>query len=469
MFAKLDFRLSDRMPTETALALAVCLVVVLTQTLVPEFRRPVADAIGYAHSVVGVVDAVAAPDRAVNDALGGYLNPVYPLFVAGMALIDDSLLSTLHCLIDTKAACDLSGLTSLFVVQGGMAAFTVFFLFMAVRALAGDSRVAWLALAIVLATKIFSGYASQLLTECTAFFFVFLFNWLFARALIVKKPGCPTLVFAGVALGLLILTRPSYQYVVPFSVLVLFLWRTFGMRDGVRSGLVVGLAMGAAAGAVVFPWALRNFMEMGQWTLGTGGSRVLVERLAYNTMTWPEWAVSFIYWLPDFGDNLARSLFVEDLWKRLTWYEPGSFYMMGRGDFFRTVYGEVAKQEPGNGLAFLVREYVWGDLGKHLAVSVSLAFRGQWVGNYVSFVGFILLPFALRILHARGRAGPFIVYCLPSYFILGFYAFVSVNVVRYNEPLVAIFALSIAVVVVRLAELGLGRLRRTPSQTRNQS
>ena len=57
MFAKLDFRLSDRMPTETALALAVCLVVVLTQTLVPEFRRPVADAIGYAHSVVGVVDA----------------------------------------------------------------------------------------------------------------------------------------------------------------------------------------------------------------------------------------------------------------------------------------------------------------------------------------------------------------------------------------------------------------------------
>jgi 4-amino-4-deoxy-L-arabinose transferase-like glycosyltransferase len=322
-----------------------------------------------------------------------------------------------------------------------------------------------LSLVIVLAAKIFPGYASQLLTECTAFFFVFLFNWLFVRILVHKDPGPTSILVAGAALGLLVLTRPSYQYLLPFVVSVVFLWRAFGKRDGLRRGLGIGVALGAAALVVLFPWALRNYLELGQWTVGTGGPRVLVERLAYNTMTWPEWGVSFIYWLPDFGDNLARSVFAEDLWKRLTWYEPGSFYMMGRGEFFKTVYTKVAEQEPGNGLAFLIREYIWGDLGKHLAVSISLALRGQWVGNYVSFIGFLLLPFAILILYGRGRAGAFVVYCLPSYFMLGFYAFVSVNVVRYNEPLIAIFALSIALVIVRLVDLGLGRLRQTRKQT----
>ena len=321
----------------------------------------------------------------------------------------------------------------------------------------------------MLGSKTFSNYASLVLTESLAFFLYFFFAWMFARILTSDRPGGLLFLGAGLGLGALALARPSYQYLIPFAGFVVVAWRVFWQRTRLGPSLGGPAVMLAAAGAILLPVVVHNYFSIGQATISTFGPSVLIERLAYNTMTWAEWGVSFIYWLPDFGDNLARSLFAEELWTRLTWYDPASFYMMGRGDFYRTVYGEVAKQGPGEGLGFLIREYIAGDLGKHLAVTMSLALRGQWVGNYISLIGFVLLPVALSILRGRRRVALFLVYSLPIYFMLGFYAFVSVNVVRYNEPLIAIFALSIAVVVVRLVDSGLGRLRRPPSQTRKQS
>ncbi len=456
-------RLLHQDRAQAALACAVCLIAALFQTLVPPYTRPVADAMQYAGMAASLADAMVSDWGRANEILGTFFGPVYPIFVGVLALVDTDLAQALKCVSQDGAVCDLSGLTTLFVVQAVLSAFTVFFIFLAARRLTGDARIAWLTLVIVLATKCFTHYAGLILTETPTFFFMGLFSWMLARILSDPAPGRRDAALAGAALAGAALTRASYVYLLYFMVPVIVLWWRFG-RDRVWTDATVAAACFAAGAAgILVPWWIRNYVGFDLAGIsGDYGARIFVERLAYNLMTWREWGVSFIYWLPDFGDSLATAVFSEEQVRRLSWYHPDSFYMMGRGQFYHDVRAASGAQD--NPLGYMLREYVWRDLGKHLAVTVSLALRGQWVGNYASLIGFILLPACIWILARRGRAGTFLVFCLPPYFMLGLYAFVSVNVVRYNEPLIAVFALSGATVIVHLIALGVGRLRRIRGQ-----
>ncbi len=444
-----------------ALALAICLVVVLMQTLAPEFRRPVADSMLYAKIIATLADQLLHDPGQFNQTLGTFFGPVYLVSVAVLAALDADLAAALSCVAKDGAVCDLGGLTILFAVQGIAVALTVFFCFLAIRRLAVDGWTPWLALVVLLASKSFSNYASLILTETAAFFFFALFGWLFARFLTDREVPWWQVAAMGVALAGAVLTRASYLYLAYFMVAVVVLWARAGAGRSWRAAIGMGAAFALGVAIVLGPWWLRNYVTFDLAGVSGGyGPRVMVERLAYNAMTWREWGVSFIYWLPDFGDGLASALFQEELWKRLTWYGSDSFYMMGRGPFFQEVYA-ASGQHP-SALGYLLREYVWGDLAKHLAVTLSLAARGQWVGKYIGFVGFLMLPVCFWVLRRRGKALPFLVFCLPPYFMLGLYAFVSVNVTRYNVPLIAVFALSIATVLVQAARWGVARFRRTP-------
>ena len=171
------------------MALVLCLIVVLAQVLIPDFRRPVADATTYSRIAVGLVDAVRYSDAGIAALFGGGYSPAYTAFLAVAAMADDTILSALTCVQDVKAACDLSGLSPLFAAQALMTGMTVFFLFLATRLLVEDRRVVWLTLFIVLGSKTFSNYASLVLTESLAFFLYFFFAWMFARILTSDRPG----------------------------------------------------------------------------------------------------------------------------------------------------------------------------------------------------------------------------------------------------------------------------------------
>ncbi|MEQ8804335.1 MAG: hypothetical protein RIE87_09045 [Rhodospirillales bacterium] len=456
-------RLLHQGRVQSVLALAACLTIALIQTLVPPYTRPVADAMQYANMAASLADAMLTDWGRVNETLGTFFGPVYTMFAGVLAFFDADLAQALKCVSRDGAICDLSGLTTLFVAQAVLAAFTSFFVFLAARQLVEDARIAWLTLVIVLGTKCFTHYAGLIQTEIPAFFFVGLFTWMLARILSGPAPARRDAVLAGAALAGAALTRASYVYLLYFMVPVIVLWWRFGRGRAWIDAVIAAALFAAGAAVILAPWWVRNYVGFELAGISGGyGTRVLIERLPYNLMTWREWAISLIYWLPDFGDSLATALFSEEQVRRLSWYHPDSFYMMGRGQFFLDVRAVSGAQD--NPLGYLLREYVWRDLGKHVAVTISLALRGQWVGNYASLVGFILLPACIWILARRGRAGPFLVFCLPPYFMLGLYAFVSVNVVRYNEPLIAVFALSGATVIVHLAANGADRLRRKRKQ-----
>jgi len=441
-------------------ALGLCLAVVLWQTLVPEYRRPVADALVYAGAALDLADAWGDPARSWIGTFRIHLGPGYPAFLSLFAVADPVLNATLRCLVDPSAACGLDGLTRLFAVQGCLAALSTFFVFLAAGRLTGDRRAAWLALVLVLATKMNAGYASQVLTEALAFFFLFLFAWLLSLVATADRPTWPAAALAGLALAATVLVRPSYGLLVYFMAAALFLWALWPRRLGpVRAAGLAGAFTGGAF-VMLAPWVARNAVVAGiaAITAGTNES-VLIERLAYNAMTWREWAVSFVYWMPDFGDDLAKALFPRDAYIRLSWYDPGSFYSMGRGDHARTL--REAAWASGDAFGYLVRNHLLDDLPKHVMVTLALAWRGMWAGKYLGVAGAVLLPVCVWVLARRGRAASLLLWSLPSVFMLGLYAFATVNVVRYNDPLIALYALSVAVVLVYLADrLRAGRAAR---------
>ncbi|MEQ8505747.1 MAG: hypothetical protein RIB80_10505 [Rhodospirillales bacterium] len=445
---------------QMALALGLCLVVVLAQTLMPEYRRPVADAMGYARVIAGIADAWAMSLQDANLALGTHFGPVYPVFGALLAAADGELLQALKCVAKDGAVCDLSGLSTLFAAQGVLVALTVFFVCLTALQLMRDMRVAWLTLVIVLASKAFSNYTSLILTESITFFLLALFGWLFACILTSSSSRTGKIFGAGAALAGAALARESYIYLIYFIAVLIPGWFWLVQRQPVRDAVFAAVIFAAGVMAVLAPWWLRNYTTYDlPAVIGGYGVSVLIERLAYNAMTWREWGVSFIYWLPDFGDGLGALLFPKESWVRLTWYDPTSLYSMGRGEFYHEVKNLAAAEQ--NQLAFLLREYVWNDLGKHIAVTVSLAARGQWVGKYFGLVGFLFLPVCCWILSRNRRLGPFLMICMTHYFMLGLYAFVSVNVVRYNVPLIAVFAMSVATVLVYLFDRGQDSLRQS--------
>ena len=66
----------------------------------------------------------------------------------------------------------------------------------------------------------------------------------------------------------------------------------------------------------------------------------------------------------------------------------------------------------------------------------------MWVGGFATFSPFIFLPLSLKIIYKKKLLELFLISAFPSFFILLFNAFVSVNVVRYNIPIIIPLALS---------------------------
>ena len=176
-------RLLHQDRTQAALAYAACLIAALFQTLVPPYTMQ------YAGMAASLADAMVSDWGRANEILGTFFGPVYPIFVGVLAVFDTDLAQALKCVSQDGAVCDLNGLTTLFIVQAVLTAFTAFFIFLAARRLTGDARIAWLTLMIVLATKCFTHYAGLILTETPTFFFIGLFSWMLARILSDPAPA----------------------------------------------------------------------------------------------------------------------------------------------------------------------------------------------------------------------------------------------------------------------------------------
>ena len=423
---------------------------------------PVADAVGYlanavnldVHGVfsytrVGPSDDPPPPDM--------FFGPLYPGFLAAIAKLSPDFAEYAACVVGTlgepeavEALCPHRFGVAI-IAQFGLAVLSSLLVYVGASFVCGTRRHAWIAMLLALVTGEYAYYATRYLTEVL----VFPLFTLFSIQLVYgwRKPDASVWAAAGATLGLLVLVRPSFLYLGYFTLFCLVV--AFARRRPepalVGAGRIAAGVLGLVV--VVSPWVARNWLVHDVAAITDGyASFILVQRVAYNAMTYHEWLVSWIFWFPDFGAELAAHLFEPESYLRLTFNHPDSFYLVGNSTL-RAATLEAAGG-PANHLDYLLREYVLGDLGKHVLVTLPLAVRGIWISSYEGAI--MLLLFLSALVHCmKTRHYELVILAVPAWFMLGFHAFVSVNVTRYNLIMIPGLAIGSAI-----ALLGLGdRLR----------
>ena len=265
-------------------------------------------------------------------------------------------------------------------------------------------------------------------------------------------------IVAAVALALSALARPVFFYLFWMLLgvlLVAFAWRWLRSR-----------AQPQAAGALIFvtvfmliiaPWLARNVWLYGAPTMTVGYSAgTLSYRIAYNEMTNDEFVAGWIYWLPDFGDSLAKRLFEPEAYRRLDLGNPEGIHQAGSRRVMQEIEaksgaapGSYTRDAPRAGTGWVLREYIISDWFNHIKVTLLLFWRGVMLNSYFGLVGFGLLLWAL----AGGLNGPhrplFLITLGVTTLLSLFYAFISLNIARYSAPMILPMSLAYAALAER--------------------
>ena len=385
--------------------------------------------------VMGMQAELAAPPER-----GAYTAPLYPAFLALLMRIDPRFAASAACVRSVPdsqiRACPVT-IGTMRTAQLVLALLTMLALWRTTLAVGGSRAAGVVALlAAGLMCSQYAVYASTAMTEALSLPLTALMGLWLVR--LVQTRRWAFAAAGGVALGLLILTRPEALYVAVglLACAGFAVWR--------HRALALRLAaMSVLALVVMVPWCLRNRELTGHFapTYGYGGF-ILGQRIAYDAMTPAEWLASWTYPLPGFGPALTRALFPPEAYVRLGWEErPETFYMVGNSAMLAELRAEAP--DPDSQVPYLLHHHVLPDLPRFLAVSIVMAWKGLWVRKYFSLVTVpFFLVFAVRSFWRWDAAR--VAFVAPLLFLLALHAATSVNTPRYSLMLIPAYAVAFA-------------------------
>ena len=195
---------------------------------------------------------------------------------------------------------------------------------------------------------------------------------------------------------------------------------------------------------VVSPWLIRNKAEFDSWSLSAGnyGEIILAHRIAYNDMDIKHWVAAFVYFLPDFGDSLTKRVFPE------TWYWRE---LDDRSDSYQERANQLVSEavQESRTTGQMIRQDMLGNFATHIATTIPLSWRGVFIAKYWGLIAF----FAYLVLQYRElRTGRWtlLLIAMPAWLLVGLHAAISINIPRYNLPLIGIYALSLSWMLERI-------------------
>ena len=404
--------------------------------------------------------AASRPDASPPPAAD--IAPGYPVFVAMVLRASTSSADGLRCVLwpdkQESNGCTAE-LDRVRFVQLAVWSVCAGLLFVWLFPLLGSRKLAFAAIVILAASGAIGYFTSRFLTESLYVGPACLFMVAYARA--IDETSSSWTVVAGAILGVVALIRPNFFHLSLLLSCALPLLMT-------RRGATVRAAVRRAAMflltflVVISPWLMRNTIEFDRTAITVAyGSRALSTRLAYNDMTRREWVAGWIYWLPDFGDKLARNLWGDEASERLDLGSPMGFYQAGRGTMRAEVLAATGvdldshtRQEAGMALSWLVRNKVLGEPVRHAAVTLLLAWRGLFVQKYFGLIGALAL--VVGVVRRRTMiARPLYLLLLPAAVLLLFNAAISLNIPRYN--LILLLPMSIAIAALGRDCIAAGR------------
>ncbi len=402
---------------------------------------PAKDALRYADYALNIVEhntfGLTSSDTGGGVRPGNANAPLYPILIAAVMQLDDSLVDSLTCAQNSvgRGLCP-EHYTTLISVQYGVAWFSLMLLWAFARLLLGRRELALGVVVFALISGAHLIYARRILTEILVIPGFLLLQ--LALLLYWRQRRKRWAVMTGFALALLTLTRPEYLYLalaigLVSAALVVRARSSFAVASWVL-GVLVCLSL-------LLPWAWRNHQHFDRWVLTDGGygETILAYRLSYNRMTLSEWGASFVYWLPDFGDKLAVGVLPEHSYRRFVSDNADAFTNTAVSDILQPALQGMPREEI---TAYWLRSEIFGNALQHGLVSVALTWRGLFVRKYWGLLGFVAY-IGLLAASLRGGRYELAVLSLPVWFMVAFYAGVSVSVPRYNLPLVSLYAMGL--------------------------
>jgi 4-amino-4-deoxy-L-arabinose transferase-like glycosyltransferase len=384
---------------------------------------------------------------------GMFFAPLYPALLAGIMALDHDLYERVAChTSQTHGDYERCGhdFGLLLPVHILLASISVFLIWLTGWVLTGRYRVAWIGLALGCMAQAYAYYTAMIMTE-NLIFPLFTATTLCAAAA-WKKKSARVWLLCGIFLGLSALTRPAFVYILYVGLPALILFTLWNKNLTPRQKFSWPLLLLAGYALTAGPWILRNGLTMNQYAISKGYDVfILTQRISFNDMNWKEFGVSFIHGLPGFGDSLAEYLFKPEDYERFDYDNPGGFYGVRIAVRDRTLH--EAGSVP-NHLSYVIKHEIGGNLFKHVMVTFSMAWRGMWISKAWGLVAIPLFAIAC-ILALRRRWTEFFIFAIPPWFMLGFHAFTSVNVTRYNLILIPCLSLAVAV----LLDLGIRHIQ----------
>ena len=426
------------------------------QTFGSQIEIPKFDAIGYLQ-IANHLNTLGIFTDPWGNSHGNFFAPLYPFILSIISTFDVNLISSIKCFSNEIKICDIKGLYSIFVFQAFLGGLIYYIISLIILKITKSKIVSLLSVIIIIISESFSEFFSTILIETVSFFIFVLFLFIWLKLFQEKKFSNRNLIYLAILLGLLTLLKPSYQYLF-YGVILFFFIRIYLSKNNEKINNTNLLVFIISFYIILIPWCLRNYFVLDSFSLTSDyASYILAQRVAYNLMSWQEYFTSFIFWLPDFGDHLSKKIFDETQYLKLTWDYPESYYIIGQTSFKDNTLllaGENSKH-----LYYLVFNEIIPNFHKHILVSIPIALRGMWVGSYATFIPFIFLPLSLKIMYEKRILNLFLIFAFPSIFILLFNAFVSVNVVRYNIPIIIPFSLSFCICVLTFSEYILNSIK----------
>lgn len=391
-------------------------------------------------------------DRARAPAPGLFHGGVLTAFELALASLHGPTRETLFCLLATaRPGLPCPGtMAALKLLYFAEVAIFLVALYRITRLLGLPATTAWLAVLAALLCREIWRYTPFILSEPLFLMTVGLFLWAWLAAW--RQPARRNQwLLAGLTLGAVMLVKPAWNAMLPALLAMMLwpVWREAALRRFFLAGMV-WLALGYAV--LTLPLLLRNVLQLGVWTLSDPHYLVgsLSHRLAFNLMSWREWAIGLLYYLPDFGDSWARALWGRDAGAGIGW-DAGSYYVHGRD----VLHPQLMLLEPGLAVRQLMHDYIVAMPLKNAAVTALLALRGLFVGTKWGLVAVLLLPLALLAMPQAQRR-LWLLLVLPALFMLMVNAQASVSLPRYNLALIPALAVILAVTM----QLMLGWLGR---------
>ena len=268
----------------------------------------------------------------------------------------------------------------------------------------------------------------------------------------------------GLLLGALALTRPPYEFLLGALPLAAAVW-LFLDRSRRREIAVATACIAMTAALVVTPWVVRNHTQKGFVGLTQGyGPPILIERLAFNAMTWRQWIAAFPVWSGrggfgrwGLGQRLATEWFGAEEVGHLIYSSP-SYYGRRAEEITEIDVGNAVREDR---LGFVLGRML-ADLPKHLAVSVPLAWRGMAQTGWIPFGSacWLLVIFGFVRGSPRNR-GALAALAFCPVVILAINALVSTSIPRYSLGLLTPLSVGVALPIAWAVDGAWNRLRRS--------